>query len=87
MNETKTVNLLRKRNTQLQEELEKLKQIAENAGTKTEAKSVDDLIGELEKIKGEWIEALEEVNKEREKYMELITSLKQIKNAILHIER
>lgn len=80
MNDNKAISVLRKRNTLLQEELEKLKKLTDVE----QPKEIKDLITELEGIKNEWIEVLEEIYEQRNQYAQLIQELTVIKEAFKH---
>lgn len=81
MNSTKTIDLLRKRNAQIQEELDKLKEMNAKYQNNDEEKKVTDLIADLEKIKEDWLDALERLNEQRDEYTVLVEELKQIRSA------
>lgn len=79
MNNTKTIELLRKRNTQLQEELDRLKELNIKHSDKPEDKKISELIADLEKIRKEWMNVLEELNQDREEYCKLLEDLHTIR--------
>ena len=75
MSDTKTIELLRKRNIQMQEELDKLKNLSIRHNDDSENKKVTNLITELEDIRKEWMKVLED----REEYRGLIEDLRSIR--------
>ncbi len=88
----KSINILRKRNTQLTEQLKQvedlqksyeqikhLNQEYEKHDPDYADRRVSELIAELEEIKEEWTAALEELNKERDEYKELIRDMKMVR--------
>lgn len=92
MNTTKSIDILRKRNTQLTEQLKQvedlqksyeqikhLNQEYEKHDPDYADRRVSELITELEEIKEEWTAALEELNKERDEYKELIRDMKMVR--------
>ncbi len=82
MNSTKTIDLLRKRNTQLQEELDRLKELhLKQESNAPESKKVSELITDLENIRTEWMNILEELNQDREEYIALIDDLRTVRKA------
>lgn len=82
MKETKTIELLRKRNTQLQEELDQLKELhLKQESNDPENKKVSELITDLENIRTEWMKILEELNQDREEYIALIDDLRTVRKA------
>lgn len=82
MKETKTIELLRKRNTQLQEELDRLKELhLKQESNAPESKKVSELITDLENIRTEWMNILEELNQDREEYIALIDDLRTVRKA------
>ena len=82
MNSTKTIDLLRKRNTQLQEELDRLKELhLKQESNDPENKKVSELITDLENIRTEWMNILEELNQDREEYIALIDDLRTVRKA------
>ena len=79
MNNTKTIELLRKRNTQLQEELDRLKELNTKHSDKPDDKKISELIADLENIRKEWMNVLEELNHDREEYCKLLEDLHTIR--------
>lgn len=92
MNTTKSIDILRKRNTQLTEQLKQvedlqksyeqikhLNQEYEKHDPDYADRRVSELITELEEIKEEWTAALEKLNKERDEYKELIRDMKMVR--------
>ena len=89
---TKTIDILRKRNTQMQDELDRLKDLykdyeqIKHLNQEYEKHDPDfcerkiaGLIEELEGIKKEWMEALEDLNRERDEYRVLIEDMRGIR--------
>lgn len=89
---TKTIDILRKRNTQMQDELDRLKDLYkdyeqikhlnqeyEKHDPDFGERRVAELIEDLEGIKKEWMEALEDLNRERDEYRELIEDMRGIR--------
>ena len=81
MNNTKTIDLLRKRNAQIQEELDRLKEINNKNAPSSDNKKISHLIKELEGIKEEWMTILDELNQEREQYRNLTEDLRNIRES------
>ena len=81
MNSTKTIDLLRKRNAQMQEELDKLKEINNKNSNSSDNKQLSHLIKELEDIKKEWLVILDELSQEREQYKNLVEDLRCIRES------
>ena len=80
MNDTKTIDLLRKRNAQMQEELDRLKELrTQQEDNDPGNKKVSELITDLEKIRSEWMNILEELNQDRKEYITLIEDLRTIR--------
>lgn len=82
MNKSKQIDMIRKRNVELTEQLEDMRfQLEFNSQLNTKGyQQAKDLIYDLEKIKHEWLSALDDLNNKREKYSELIADLQNIKN-------
>lgn len=89
---TKTIDILRKRNTQMQEELDRLKTLYkdyeqikhlneeyEKHDPNFGERRVAGLIGELEGIRKEWMDVLEDLNRERDEYRDLIEDMREIR--------
>lgn len=89
---TKTIDILRKRNTQMQEELDRLKTLYkdyeqikhlneeyEKHDPDFGERKIAGLIEELEEIKKEWMDVLEDLNRERDEYRELIEDMREIR--------
>ena len=89
---TKTINILRKRNTQMQDELDRLKNLYkdyeqikhlnqeyEKHDPDFGERKIAGLIEELEGIKKEWMEVLEDLNRERDEYRVLIEDMREIR--------
>lgn len=81
MNNIKTIDLLRKRNAQMQEELDRLKEINNKNCLSSDSKKMSHLIKELEGIKKEWMKILDELNQEREQYKNLNEDLRNIRES------
>lgn len=81
MSDTRKMDVLRKRNAQMQEELDRLKEINRNCQNHAEEKKVSELIADLENIKREWLHALEALNGQRKEYAELIEEVRQMREA------
>lgn len=85
MNKVKQVDTIRKRNAELNKQLEDLKFKLEfnsqlNMNGYQHAK---DLIEDLEKIKQDWISALVDLNNKKEQYVKLIDDLQKIKSIMI----
>lgn len=89
---TKSMDILRRRNAQLSEQLKQTENLQksyeqikhlnkeyEKHDPGYGDRRVSELIAELEDIKQEWTEALEEVNRERDEYKELIQDMKMVR--------
>ena len=85
MDNTKIVELLRKRNSQIQEELDRLKKLTLKNDGDSDDKKVSDLIKELEDIREEWMKVLEELNQDCKEYRELIEDLRNIRETFVKI--
>lgn len=92
MSSTKTIDILRKRNTQMQDELERLKKLNndyeqikhlneeyEKHDPEFGERRVSELISELEGIRKQWMDALEDLNRERDEYNELIKDMRMVR--------
>lgn len=80
MNDTKTIELLRKRNAQMQEELNRLKELrTKQENNDPENKKNSEIIADLENIRTEWMSILEELNQDRKEYIALIEDLRTIR--------
>lgn len=77
MNQGKTIELLRKRNTKLQEENENLTKQLEKAKSSNE--KVSATFKELEKLKNEWNKQIEAIKEQRQQYADLISEVKKLK--------
>lgn len=88
----KSMDILRRRNAQLSEQLKQtenlqksyeqikhLNQEYEKHDPDYGDRRVSKLIAELEDIKKEWTEALEELNREQDEYKELIQDMKMVR--------
>jgi chromosome segregation ATPase len=87
MNKVKQADTIRKRNAELNKQLEDLKFKLEfnsqlNMNGYQHAK---DLIEDLEKIKQDWISALVDLNNKREQYVKLINDLQKIKSIMTNM--
>lgn len=74
----KRVELLRKRNIELQEENDGLKK--EILRYTDEKVRYTELCGKLEKLRKEWENEIAEIKKQREQYKSLINEIKKIKD-------
>ena len=80
MNDTKPIELLRKRNAQMQEELDRLKELrTKQEDNAPENKKISKLITDLENIRKEWMSILEGLNQDRKEYICLIEDLRTIR--------
>lgn len=79
MRDTKTIELQRKRNAQIQEELNRLKELNARNSKGSESLRVSELITELDNIRKDWLEVLEDLNQERKEYKGLIEDLRSIR--------
>jgi hypothetical protein len=79
MSDTKTIELQRKRNAQIQEELNRLKELNARNSKDSESLRVSELITELENIRKAWLKVLEDLNQERKEYKGLIEDLRSIR--------
>ena len=79
MSDNKTIELQRKRNAQIQEELNRLKELNARNSKDSESLRVSELITELENIRKAWLKVLEDLNQERKEYKGLIEDLRSIR--------
>lgn len=79
MNDTKTKELQRKRNTKLQEELNRLREQNLNDCKDSESTQVSDIVPELEDIRKEWLKVLEDLKQEHREYRVLIEDLRSMR--------
>lgn len=79
MSDTKIIELQRKRNAQIQEELDRLKELNVRNSKDSESLRVSELITELENIRKDWLKVLEDLNQERKEYRGLIGDLRSIR--------
>lgn len=79
MTQEKTIEVLRKQNAKLQEELDALKGRNTKYTDDSKNKRVDDLIAELEGIKKQWHDAMNDLKEEKARYTELMKDLRSIK--------
>jgi len=84
MNQGKTIELLRKRNTKLQEENEDL--IKQLEKEKSNNEKVSATFQELEKLKNEWSKQIEAIKEQRKQYADLISELKKLKQVKITFE-
>lgn len=82
MDKTKQIDAIRKRNAELNKQLDDMrfklefdKQLNSNGYQRAK-----ELIEDLEKIKKDWLSALDDLNEKRTKYSLLITDLKTMKS-------
>lgn len=78
MNDIKKIDLLRKRNSQMQEEIDKLKEINKKYENIPENQCASEIINELENIRQQWINVLEEITTERNEYKKLNKDLRKM---------
>lgn len=85
MNDIDRVELLRKRNQELNKELDAaVKKIKDSEQENSEKQAeVKVLIEDLESIKTEWIATLKELKQYRDEYAVLITELKEMKSILM----
>lgn len=89
---TKSMDILRRRNAQLSEQLKQTENLQksyeqikhlnkeyEKHDPDYGDRRVSELIAELEDIRQEWTKALEELNRERDEYKELIQDMKMFR--------
>lgn len=77
------IEILRKRNSNLQAEIEKLKEQLEIK--KKNSEKVSTTLHDLENLRNEWEKELQAIKKQREQYTDLISNLKslqKIKNVL-----
>lgn len=79
MTQEKTIEVLRNRNAKLQEELDALKGQSVKSADVSKNNRVDELISELEGIKKQWQDALDDLKAEKAKYTELMKDMRSIK--------
>ena len=79
MTQEKTIEVLRKQNAKLQEELDALKGRNTKYTDDSKNKRVDALISELEEIKKQWNDTMKDLKDEKARYTELIKDLRSIK--------
>jgi hypothetical protein len=85
MNNVKQIDMIRKRNTELVKQLDDLKfQLEFNSQLNMNGyRHAKDLINDLEKIKQDWLLALDDLNNKRMEYSKLISDLQKIKNIMI----
>lgn len=85
MNRLKQADMIRKRNAELTEQINNLRfQLDFNTQLNMEGyKHAKDLINDLEKIKQDWISALNSLNNQRDRYSNLISDLQTMKNIMV----
>lgn len=94
MNKSKNMDILRKRNAQIQDELNRLKKLYsdyeqikhinqeyEKHDPNFGEKRIGELISDLEVIKKEWLDVLEELKNERDEYKELMKDMREVQAA------
>lgn len=79
MTQEKTIEVLRKQNAKLQEELDALKGRNTKYTDDSKNKHVDALISELEEIKKQWNDTMKDLKDEKARYTELIKDIRSIK--------
>lgn len=84
MNKLKQIDIIRKRNAELTEELENMRfKLEFDSQLNTESyKYAKDLICDLEKIKSEWLEIIEDLNEKSVEYSYLISELKAVRDVV-----
>lgn len=80
MTQEKTIEVLRKQNVKLQEELDALKSRNTKYTDDSKNKRVDALISELEEIKKQWNDTIKDLKDEKARYTGLIKDLRMVKN-------
>lgn len=90
MDKDKQIELVRKRNIELVQQLEDLKKNLNQEQEKSnevtdEYKTYKQLINELEKIKTEWLDSLNKLKQYEKEYSELISDLKLAKKSLKDI--
>ena len=82
MNKTRQIDTVRKRNAELSKELDDLKfKLDYNSQLNMNGyQRAKDLIGELEKIKQDWLSVLIDLENKKNQYDELIKDLQKIKS-------
>jgi hypothetical protein len=92
MNKSKQVDVIRKHNAELSKRLEELSKQLDDMRFKLEFDSqlnkegyqrARNLIDDLEKIKQEWLVALDDLNEKREKYSCLISDVEKMKKIMI----
>lgn len=73
------IEILRKRNSNLQAEIEKLKEQLEIE--KKNSEKVSTTLHDLENLRNEWEKELQAIKKQREQYKKLISDLKSLHQA------
>lgn len=86
MNRQKQIDLIRKKNAELSKQLDDLRfKLESNTQLNIDGyNKAKDLIVELEEIKQSWLESIEDLNNQREKYSILINDLQKIKNIMVN---
>ena len=89
MNDMDRIELLRKRNQELNKELDAaVKKIKDSEQENSEKQvEVKVLIEDLESIKTEWIATLKELKQYRDEYAVLITELKEMKSILMESKK
>ena len=85
MNQEKNIEVLRKRNTQLQEENAKLREQVKNIQKNDDRVTIE--LEKIEKLKDEWHKQIEAIKEQRKKYAELMTELRKLKKVKDAFER
>ena len=82
MDRGKQIDLIRKRNTQLNEQLENAKFALEydRMLNREGYKHAKDLIAELEDIKKRWTEALDDLKNKQDEYQMLVDDIKKLRD-------
>lgn len=79
MNRKKRTDVIRKRNIELSAQLNELRQKL------NEQPEAQELISKLQKIERDWLNAIQELDKRRRRYDELIADMQAIKKAMINI--
>lgn len=85
MNHEKTIETLRKRNKQLQEENEQLKKRLENVRMNNERVSLE--LKRVEALKADWMKQLDDIKEQRKKYAEIMSDLEKLEKVKDAIEK
>lgn len=78
------IEILRKRNSNLQAEIEKLKEQLEIE--KKNSEKISNTLCDLENLRNEWEKELKAIKEQREQYTELIDNLQSLQKVKLFLE-